>query len=111
MIEILKEAELLKKARGDRLHKLYIEDRLLMSLEYIREYPAYFHKATNYGISESSCQRNIRWIEGTLIKHKDFALPGRKELRKSDVEYELVLIDASRKPHGAVKLFDLNGLV
>ena len=98
MVEILKEAELIKKAQGGKPHKLSVEDRLLMSLEYLREYRTYFHIATNYGICESSCQRNIRWIEDTLIKHKDFALPGRKELRKSDVAYELILIDASESP-------------
>jgi hypothetical protein len=40
----------------------------------------------------------IRWIENTLIKHSDFALPGRKVLLKSDMEYELVLIDATETP-------------
>jgi hypothetical protein len=37
----------------------------------------------------------VRWIEDALIKHPDFALPGRKALLKSDVEYEVVLIDAT----------------
>jgi hypothetical protein len=40
----------------------------------------------------------IRWIEDTLIKHPDFALPGRKALLKSDMEYEIVLIDACETP-------------
>ena len=40
----------------------------------------------------------MRWIEDTLIKHPDFALPGRKALLKSDVEYEVVLIDATETP-------------
>ena len=31
-----------------------------MSLEYMREYRAYFHVAASYGVSESSCYRNIR---------------------------------------------------
>ena len=33
-------------------------------------------------------------MENTLIKHPDFALPGRKALVKSDVEYEVILVDA-----------------
>jgi len=33
-----------------------------------------------------------------LIKHPDFALPGRKALLKSDMEYEVVLIDATETP-------------
>lgn len=31
----------------------------------------------------------------TLIKHPDFAFSGRKALLKSDLEYEVVLIDAT----------------
>lgn len=57
-----------------------MEDRLLMALEYMREYRTYFHVAASYGVSESSCYRNIRWIEDVLVKHPDFRLPGRKEL-------------------------------
>lgn len=72
-----------------------MEDRLLMTLEYLREYRTYFHIATAYQISESACYRNIRWVEDTLVKHPDFALPGRKALLKSDVNYEVVLIDAT----------------
>ncbi len=49
MVEILREADLNKKARGGRKSKLSIEDRLLMALEYIREYRTYFHIATSYG--------------------------------------------------------------
>ena len=53
MLEILREADAKKKAKGGRKSKLSIEDQLLMALEYIREYRTYFHIATNYGISES----------------------------------------------------------
>jgi hypothetical protein len=98
MVDILKEAEIRKKAFGGKPHRLVIEDRLLMALEYLREYRTYFHVASSYGVSESSCFRNIRWIEDTLIKHPDFALPGRKALLKSDVAYEVILVDATESP-------------
>jgi hypothetical protein len=98
MINILKDAESKKKSLGGKPNILKIEDRLLMALEYIREYRTYFHVASSYGISESSCYRNVRWIEDALIKHKDFALPGRKALLKSDIDYEVILIDASESP-------------
>lgn len=98
MVDILIEAELKKKARGGRKNKLSIEDRLLMSLEYIREYRTYFHVSQSYGLSESTAYDTIKWIEDTLIKHPDFALPGRKALLKSDMEYEVVLIDATETP-------------
>jgi len=98
MIFILQEAEIKKKARGGRKSKLILEDRLLMALEYIREYRTYFHVSQSYGLSESTAYDTIKWIENTLIKHPDFALPGRKALLKSDMEYEVVLIDATETP-------------
>ena len=98
MINILRDAEAVLKAQGGKPNKLSIEDRLLMTLEYLREYRTYFHISRRYGISESSCYRNIRWIEDTLIKDGQFSLPGRKALLKSDVEYEVVLIDATESP-------------
>ncbi len=57
MIEILKEAEELRRRRGGPKPKLIMEDRLLMALEYLREYRTYFHIAANYGLSESQVQR------------------------------------------------------
>ena len=49
-------------------------------------------------MSESTAYKTIRWVEDTLIKHPLFALPGRKELLKSDREYEVILIDATETP-------------
>jgi hypothetical protein len=98
IVQILQVAEVNKKSRGGKPNALTIEDRLLMTLEYMREYRTYFHVAASYGVSESSCYRNIRWIEDVLIKHPDFRLPGRKELLKSDLSYEVVLIDATETP-------------
>lgn len=98
MLSILSEADTKKHAKGGRKPKLALEDRLLMALEYIREYRTYFHVSQSYGVSESTCYETIKWIENTLIKHPDFALPGRKALLKSDMEYELVLIDATETP-------------
>jgi transposase len=95
MVSILQEAEIKKKARGGRKSKLSIENRLLMALEYIREYRTYFHVSQSYGVSESTAYDIIKWIEDTLIKHPDFALPGRKTLLKRDIDYEVVLIDAT----------------
>ena len=98
MLTILREAEVLLKNQGGKPNKLTIEERLLMALEYLREYRTYFHISRSYGISESACYRNIRWVEDTLIKDGAFSLPGRKVLLKSNVEHELVLIDATETP-------------
>jgi hypothetical protein len=98
MIEILKSAELDKKAMGGKPNKLSMEDRLLMTLEYLREYRTYFHVSQCYGVSESVCWRNCRWVEDALIQSRKFSLPGRKALLKSDNEFEIILVDAAESP-------------
>ena len=98
MISILQEAESLRMSRGGKPHRLSIEDRLLMALEYLREYRTYFHLGKSYDLSESACYRSCRWVEDTLIKSAKFSLPGKKALLKSDAEFEVVLIDAAESP-------------
>ena len=71
---------------------------LLMTLEYLREYRTYFHISQSYNISKSTAYKTIKWVENTLIKHPLFALPGRKELLKSDMEYDVILIDTTETP-------------
>ena len=98
MIEILKKSYAEKYRRRGRKPKLSIENQLLVALEYWREYRTYAHIAASYGIAESNICRSIKWIEDSLIKDGTFSLPGRKELLKSDAEYEIILIDATKTP-------------
>ena len=87
-----------KHQRRGSHQKLSIEDLLLATLEYLREYRTYAHIAASYDIAESNIYRGIRWVEDTLIKDGTFSLPGRKALLKSDVEYEVILVDATETP-------------
>jgi hypothetical protein len=98
MVEILLLAYKAKHARRGRTSKLSIEDMLLATLEYLREYRTYAHIAASFGLDESNMYRTIRWVEDTLIKAGTFSLPGRKALHKSDMEYEVILIDATETP-------------
>ena len=75
-----------------------MEDLLLATLEYLREYRTYAHIAASYGIAESNIYCGIKWVEDTLIKDGTFSLPGRKALLKSDMEYEVILVDATESP-------------
>ncbi|SPR14007.1 IS5 family transposase ISOt6 [Orientia tsutsugamushi] len=98
MVDILRKADDLKKSKGVDKNKLNLEEQLLMALEYLREYRTYFHIGQNYGISESSAYKAVKLVEDTLVKHPNFALPGCKALMKSDMNYEVVLIDATESP-------------
>ena len=98
MIKIVHLADKTKRIRGGRNSKLCLEDQLLMTLGYLREYRTYFHIGTSYGVSESSAYKTVRWIEDTLIKHPDFALPGKKALINSDSVIDVVLMDVTESP-------------
>ena len=98
MAEILRKGYAEKHRRRGRRPKLSIEDLLLATLEYLREYRTYAHIAASYGIAESNIYRGIKWAEDTLIQDGTFSLPGRKAPLKSDMEYEVILVDATESP-------------
>ena len=97
MIEIVREHHLSKKVSG-RPSKLSLEDQILMTLQYLREYRTYFHIALTWGIYESTAFRIIRKIENILIKSKVFKLPGKKKLIDSDRELKTIVIDVTESP-------------
>jgi Helix-turn-helix of DDE superfamily endonuclease len=76
---------------------LCIEDQLLMTLSYWREYRTLFHVAMDYGIHESSACRIIHHIENRLIKSKLFHLP-KKLPRGEGMDWEVVVVDTTEIP-------------
>ena len=98
MLEILNQEEQRKKKIGDRPNKLSVEERLLMTLEYLREYRTFFHISNDYEISEPLCHINIKKVENILIKSNKFNLPKRKEKLLSEDELEIFLVDATETP-------------
>jgi hypothetical protein len=98
MLVDLKEAEKKKRLKGGRRNKLSIEDRLLMALEYWREYRTYATIGLSYGLSESNVYQAIIWIEDTLKQLNKFALPGKKAIGESNHIFEVLLIDATETP-------------
>ena len=69
-----------------------------MMLMYYREYRTFAHVTASYNISEAQCWRIVTTIEQYLIKSELFHLPGKKALTKSDVEWEVVIVDVSEHP-------------
>jgi len=98
MIAILVVALAVKLSKGGRKPTLCVEEMLLASLEYWREYRSYAHIAASYGIHESNICRLIKWVENVLIKDGTFRLPGKKALLEPDCEYEIIQIDATETP-------------
>jgi hypothetical protein len=86
------------KTRSGRPHKLSLEDQVLITLEYLREYRTYFHIGQSWGINESTVFRIVRKVEDILIKAKDFSLPGKKQLLKTDSNREVIVVDVTETP-------------
>lgn len=97
MLSILSEQYAEEHKLGGKPSRLSLEDRLLMALEYWREYRTYFHIGNSYGCSESRAYKIIRWVETTLIKSRKFSIPGKKKLYALDKE-ALILVDVTESP-------------
>jgi len=94
-MDCLKEAELLKKKQGRR-SKLTLENQLLLTLNYWREYRTQYHLAATYDIHESNANRIIQKVENILIGSGKFSLPNKREVQET--EWIVVLVDATETP-------------
>jgi len=83
---------------GGRTPKLCLQDRLLLTLMYWREYRTQAHIAETYGLSEATVCRTIGAVETALMRSGSFRLPGKKALTQSDVLYQVVVMDATECP-------------
>ena len=83
-----------KDKRGRRTI-LTLEEQVLVTLEYWREYRTYFHIGTTWGVSESTICRIVTDIESTLMKTGKFRIPGKKALLKDSDYPEYVVMDVT----------------
>jgi hypothetical protein len=74
---------------------LSIEDQVLLTFEYWREYRTQFHIANSWNLSEPTVCRIIRKIEDILKNCPDFRLPGKKVLQESENLFEIIVVDAT----------------
>ena len=83
-------------SRG-RKTKLCIEDQILLTLMYYREYRTLFHIGLAFGMSESHTCRIVHQIESTLLADKRLHLPGKKGLHGTG-SGQVAIIDVSEHP-------------
>jgi hypothetical protein len=98
MIAVVSDHLAQTRIKTGRPPKLSVEDQVLMTLEYWREYRTFFHIARSWGIHESSVWRTIRRVEDILTKSKAFTLPGKKKLQMSDHQIEFIVVDVAETP-------------
>jgi hypothetical protein len=72
-----------QKTSGRRCN-LSVEDQVLLTLTFWREYRTMFHLGQDWGLHESNVSRLVRRIEDILIKSGKFSLPSKRRFLEED---------------------------
>ena len=94
MVKVVAAEKALAKKSG-RPNKLSIEDQVLMTLEYWREYRTQFHIGVSWGLDDTNVLRNIRKVENILIKSGLFNVEGKKKAKELDSGIEVLVVDVT----------------
>ena len=97
-----KEYNKLHKAGGSP-PKLAVQDKLMATLKYYREYRTMESIGAEYGVSKSTICESIQWVETTVEKDKTFKLPDKKVLKKASESIEYIVVDVTESPYTALK--------
>ena len=98
MLEAMQQYEAAKTKSG-RPSALSLEEQILLSLTYWREYRTLYHISIDFGIHESSASRIIRKVEDVLVDSGKFELPKKLPCRvDDDINWRVVIVDATETP-------------
>ena len=96
LVEIVKNQE--NNHKRGRKTKLLVQEQVLVTLQYLREYRTYFHISEDWNVSESTICRTVHKTEKILLNSGYFSLFGKKELMKDNSGIKAVLIDVTESP-------------
>ena len=94
MLEILEADYRRKHKQGGRPPKLSVLDKLIIMLQYYKEYRTMECVAFDYGVRKSTICDAIHWAEETLIADGRFHLPSKRALLGDD-SIEVVILDVT----------------
>lgn len=98
LLELLRPKWLARRKSGGPTPKLNLENQLLLTLSYWRNYGTFLETGTKFGVSETSAWYICRWIEDNLKNEKTLHLPGKKQLLSGKHKYEIVVFDVTECP-------------
>lgn len=84
-----------RRGRRGGQNKLSVEDKLLVALEYWREYRSQFHIATSWGLHETTVGRLITKVENLQVLCSKFRLPSKRHLYQPGWEWKVMMVDVS----------------
>ena len=98
MLSILQKEYDALHQKGGKPPKLTVEDKLYITLIYLREYRTMDSIAAEYGVCKGTVCLSIQWVEDTLVKDGTFALPGKKVLKRKSPSIQYLVVDVTESP-------------
>jgi hypothetical protein len=83
---------------GGKPPKLTPEDKLYVTLKYLRDYRTMDSIAAEYGVCKGTICLSIQWVEDTLVKDGTFALPEKKVLKRKSASIQYIVVDVTESP-------------
>jgi hypothetical protein len=98
MLSILQKKYKALHQKGGKPPKLTVQDKLYISLKYLREYRTMDSLAAEYGVCKGTVCLSIQWVEDTLVEDGRFALPGKKVLKRKSDSIQYIVVDVTESP-------------
>ena len=98
MLLILKKEFNTMHKSGGKPPKLTSEDKLYITLKYLRDYRTMDSIASEYKVCKGTICLSIQWVEDTLVKDGTFALPEKRTLKKKSDTIEYIVVDVTESP-------------
>lgn len=86
-----------RKNKAGRKSRLTVLDKLVITLQYWREYRTYRHIAFDYGVGKSTIGEAINCVENTIISSGLCNLKSSRELRKNTSEIKIAIVDVTEQ--------------
>ena len=83
---------------GGKPPKLTPEDKLYITLKYLRDYRTMDSVAADYGVCKGTVCLSIQWVEDTMVKDGAFALPEKRVLKRKSASIEYIVVDVTESP-------------
>ena len=86
-----------RKNNAGRKSQLSVLDKLVITLQYWREYRTYRHIAFDYGVGKSTIGEAIIRVEDVLIESDCCNLKSKRELRDNPSKIKISIVDVTEQ--------------
>jgi len=86
-----------RKSKAGRKAQLSVLDKLMITLQYWREYRTYRHIAFDYGVGKSTIGEAVIWVENAIIASGLCNLKSARELRENTSKIKIAIVDVTEQ--------------